>query len=138
MTDMQRPESPDRRSSRPYSGGGPGERGGFRRAYGGPGGPGPGAGPAVDYRALVEFVARAVADHPDQVEINAIERGPGTVAIKVKMADDDLGRLIGRGGRNIDALRAVVKVASLRERRRVFVDIANTEERARGRGRRPR
>ncbi|MGH7883744.1 MAG: KH domain-containing protein [Candidatus Dormibacteraceae bacterium] len=39
------------------------------------------------------------------------------------MADEDLGRLIGRAGRNIEALRTLVKVSALRERRKVFVDI---------------
>jgi uncharacterized protein len=81
-------------------------------------------GPPVDYRALVEFVARSVADKPDEVEVKAFERGPGTVAIKIKMADDDIGRLIGKSGRNIEAIRTLVRVASLRERKRVFVDLA--------------
>ena len=134
MSAMQRPGNPDRpfRSDRPFGGGGRyggggggrfgdrGDRGGFRRAYGGP------QGPAVDYKALVEFVARAIAEKPDEVEINAFERGHGTVAIKIKMADEDMGRLIGKAGRNIEALRTLVRVASLRERKRVFVDMANT------------
>jgi len=78
----------------------------------------------VDYRALVEFVAKSVAEKPDEVEVQAFERGAGTLAIKVKMADEDVGRLIGKAGRNIEALRTLVRVASLRERRRVFVDMA--------------
>jgi predicted RNA-binding protein YlqC (UPF0109 family) len=44
--------------------------------------------------------------------------------VTVKMADEDVGKLIGKGGRNIEALRALVRAASLRERRRVFVDLA--------------
>ena len=141
MSEQQRPGSPDRpfRSDRPFGGGGGryggsgggggrfgdrgGDRGGFRRAYGGPGGP---PGPAVDYKALVEFVARSIAEKPEQVEITSFERGHGTVAIKIKMADEDMGRLIGKAGRNIEALRTLVRVASLRERKRVFVDMANT------------
>ena len=99
---------------------GGGDRGGFRRpSYGGGGG-----GPAIDYKGLVEFVAKSVAEKPDDVRIMAFERGRGTLAIKIKMADDDIGRLIGRSGRNIEALRALVRVASLRERKRVFVDLA--------------
>ncbi len=125
---MQRPESQNRSFRRnPGGGRGGSDRGGeFRRAYGGPSGP---AGPAVDYRALVEFVARSVADRPDEVEVSAVERGHGTIAIKVKMADDDVGRLIGKSGRNIEALRTLVKVASLRERKRVFVDLATSRDR---------
>ena len=99
-----------------YRGGG--DRGGFRRPF-----DRGERGPAVDYKALVEFVARSLAENPDRVDIIAMERGHGTLALKVKMADEDMGRLIGKAGRNIEALRTLVRVASLRERRRVFVDM---------------
>ena len=130
MSAMQRRESPDRPPFRRsyggpsggggYRGGGGRDRdGGFRRlSYGGP------PVPAIDYKALVEYVARSVADKPAEVEVISIDRGRGTVAIKVKMADEDMGRLIGKAGRNIEALRTLVRVASLRERKRVFVDLA--------------
>jgi predicted RNA-binding protein YlqC (UPF0109 family) len=131
---MQRRESPDRPPFR-RSYGGPSGGGGFRGGGGGGGGRdrdggfrrpsfgGP-PGPAVDYKALVEYVARSVADKPAEVEVVSLDRGRGTVAIKVKMADEDMGRLIGKAGRNIEALRTLVRVASLRERKRVFVDLA--------------
>ena len=99
------------------------DRGGFRRFDR------PERGPAVDYKALVEYVARSLAEHPERVEVIAIERGHGTLALKVKMADEDMGRLIGKAGRNIEALRTLVRVASLRERRRVFVDMWTPRER---------
>jgi predicted RNA-binding protein YlqC (UPF0109 family) len=92
------------------------ERGGFSR--------GP-SGPPVDYRALVEFVAKSLAEKPEEVHVESFERGGGTVAIKVKLADADVGRFIGKAGRNIDAIRTLVRVASLRDRKRVFVDLAN-------------
>jgi predicted RNA-binding protein YlqC (UPF0109 family) len=59
------------------------------------------------------------------VQVDAFERGGGTVAIKVKLADGDVGRFIGKAGRNIEAVRTLVRVASLRDRKRVFVDLAN-------------
>jgi predicted RNA-binding protein YlqC (UPF0109 family) len=93
---------------------------GFRRE--GPVGP---AGPGVDYRALVEYVAKALAEKPDEVQVDSFERGGGTVAIKVKLADADVGRFIGKAGRNIEAIRTLVRVASMRDRKRVFVDLAN-------------
>ena len=95
-------------------------RGGFRRDR--PDGP---AGPGVDYRALVEFVAKSLAEKPEEVLVESFERGGGTVAIKVKLADADVGRFIGKAGRNIEAIRTLVRVASLRDRKRVFVDLAN-------------
>jgi predicted RNA-binding protein YlqC (UPF0109 family) len=130
LSDMQRRESPDRPPFRRSYGGpqGPGDRGGFRGGrdgggfrrpqFGGP------PGPSIDYKALVQYVAITVADKPEEVEVHSVDRGRGTIAIKVKMADQDMGRLIGKAGRNIDALRTLVRVASLRERKRVFVDLA--------------
>jgi predicted RNA-binding protein YlqC (UPF0109 family) len=95
-------------------------RGGFRRdRQEGP------AGPAVDYKALVEYVAKSLAEKPEEVLVESFERGGGTVAIKVKLADADVGRFIGKAGRNIEAIRTLVRVASLRDRKRVFVDLAN-------------
>lgn len=135
MSAMQRRESPDRPPFRRSYGGPPGagDRGGYRGGggrdrdggfrRGGQFGGGP-PGPSVDYKELVEYVARSVADKPAEVEVASIDRGRGTVAIKVKMADEDMGRLIGKAGRNIEALRTLVRVASLRERKRVFVDLA--------------
>ena len=115
MSDLQRSGSrPPRRD---------GGRGSYNRGFRreGPSGP---PGPAVDYRALVEYVAKALAEKPDEVVVEAIERGGGTVAIKVKLADGDVGRFIGKAGRNIEAVRTLVRVASLRDRKRVFVDLA--------------
>jgi predicted RNA-binding protein YlqC (UPF0109 family) len=79
----------------------------------------------VDYRALVEYVARSLAEKPEEVQVESFERGGGTVAIKVKLADGDVGRFIGKAGRNIEAIRTLVRVASLRDHKRVFVDLAN-------------
>jgi predicted RNA-binding protein YlqC (UPF0109 family) len=82
-------------------------------------------GPGIDYRALVEYVAKTLAEKPEDVSVEAFERGAGTVAIKVKLADADVGRFIGKAGRNIEAIRTLVRVASLRDHKRVFVDLAN-------------
>jgi predicted RNA-binding protein YlqC (UPF0109 family) len=73
---------------------------------------------------LVEYVAKSLAEKPEEVVVEAIERGGGTIAIKVKLADGDVGRFIGKAGRNIEAVRTLVRVASLRDRKRVFVDLA--------------
>ena len=73
---------------------------------------------------MVEYVAKSLAEKPEEVLVEAFERGGGTVAIKVKLADEDIGRFIGKAGRNIEAIRTLVRVASLRDRKRVFVDLA--------------
>ena len=125
MSEQQRSQ-PARRDFRGGGGGynrGGGGGGGFRRErHDGP------AGPAVDYRALVEYVAKTLAEKPEDVLVESFERGGSTVAIKVKLADADVGRFIGKAGRNIEAIRTLVRVASLRDRKRVFVDLANQPE----------
>lgn len=118
MSDVQRSRPPRRDFRR--GGFNRGGSGGFRRDRPASGGPG------IDYKALVEFVARSLAEKPEEVSVEAFERGGGTVAIKVKLADEDIGRFIGKAGRNIEAIRTLVRVASLRDRKRVFVDLANT------------
>ena len=115
MSDVQRSRPPRRDFRR----GGFNRSGGFRRDRPAPSGPG------IDYRALVEYVTKSLAEKPDEVSVEAFERGGGTVAIKVKLADEDVGRFIGKAGRNIEAIRTLVRVASLRDRKRVFVDLAN-------------
>ena len=114
MSDVQRSRPPRRDFRR-----GGFNRGGFRRDRQAP------TGPGIDYRALVEYVAKSLAEKPEEVTVEAFERGGGTVAIKVKLADEDIGRFIGKAGRNIEAIRTLVRVASLRDRKRVFVDLAN-------------
>ena len=120
MSEPQRSQRPPRRDFRGGGGFNRGGGGGFRRErQDGP------AGPAVDYRALVEYVAKTLAEKPEDVLVESFERGGSTVAIKVKLADADVGRFIGKAGRNIEAIRTLVRVASLRDRKRVFVDLAN-------------
>lgn len=115
-------------------------RGGYRNEFrpggerrGGSGGGGGGGfrprrpftpnGAGIDYRGLVEFIAKSVAEKPEEVRVNSYDRGRGAVAVKIRMAESDVGRLIGKSGRNIEALRTLVRVASLREHRKVFVDL---------------
>lgn len=73
---------------------------------------------------MVELVAKAVASDPDSVEVEAQDRGRGALAIKVRLAEADTGKLIGKGGRNIEALRTLIRIASTREHRRIFLDLA--------------
>ena len=137
MSDVQRSQPPRRDFRRGGGGGFNRGGGGFRRDR-----PAPSGGPGIDYRAMVEFVAKSLAEKPEEVSVEAFERGGGTVAIKVKLADEDVGRFIGKAGRNIEALRTLVRVASSRDRKRVFVDLANAPITGqsfspRGGGRRP-
>jgi predicted RNA-binding protein YlqC (UPF0109 family) len=73
-------------------------------------------------RELVEFLARALVSNPDEVRVEEIDEDGDTV-LEVRVADEDLGRVIGRNGRVANAIRAVAKAAATHEERRVMVEI---------------
>ena len=72
-------------------------------------------------RELVEFLARALVEDPDSVQVEEVDED-GDLVLEVTVGGDDLGRLIGRGGRVANAIRTVAKAASTRAERRVLVE----------------
>jgi predicted RNA-binding protein YlqC (UPF0109 family) len=76
-------------------------------------------------RDLLEYLARGLVEHPDDVRVTEVAGDDGSVVLELSVSDDDYGSVIGRGGRTAMALRAVIKAASVKERRRVFVDIVD-------------
>ena len=73
-------------------------------------------------RELVEYLVRALVENPGEVQVEELEEN-GDVVLEVTVADDDLGRVIGRGGRIANALRTVARAAATREDCRVIVEI---------------
>ena len=76
-------------------------------------------------RELLEELARSLVDDPSGVEVEEFVEDDGTVVLELAVAEDDYGKVIGRGGRTAHALRTVVKAAAVRDGRRVFVDIVD-------------
>jgi predicted RNA-binding protein YlqC (UPF0109 family) len=74
-------------------------------------------------RELLVYLARALVDEPDSVEVEEFEEDDGTLVLELSVAEDDYGKVIGRGGRTAQALRTIVKAAAVRDNRRVLVDI---------------
>src|SRR3954464_11579545 len=74
-------------------------------------------------RELLEELARRLVDQPEKVSVDQFTEDDGTVVLELAVADDDYGKIIGRGGRTANALRMVVKAAAVRENKRVLVDI---------------
>jgi predicted RNA-binding protein YlqC (UPF0109 family) len=74
-------------------------------------------------RDLLDFLARSLVADPDAVQVSEVEEIDGEVVLELEVAEDDLGRVIGRGGRVANALRSVMKAAATREEKRVVVDI---------------
>src|SRR3954447_4433934 len=76
-------------------------------------------------RELLDYLARALVDQPDAVSVQQFEEDDGAVVLELAVADDDYGKIIGRGGRTANALRTGVKAAAVKENRRVLVDIVD-------------
>ena len=76
-------------------------------------------------KELLEELAKGLVDDPAGVEVEQFEEDDGTVVLELAVADDDYGKVIGRGGRTAKALRTVIKAAAVREQRRVLVDIVD-------------
>jgi predicted RNA-binding protein YlqC (UPF0109 family) len=71
---------------------------------------------------MLLFLTRALVENPDAVQVEEIEED-GDLVYEITVAENDLGRVIGKGGRVANALRTVAKAAAVREDRRVLVDI---------------
>ena len=72
---------------------------------------------------LLEYLARALVDEPDRVQVEEFEEDDGTLVLELSVGEDDYGQVIGRGGRTAQALRTVVKAAAVKDNRRVLIDI---------------
>ena len=73
-------------------------------------------------RALVEDIAKALVDAPDQVSVQAVERDEATV-LELKVAPGDLGKVIGKQGRTARSIRTLLAAASMKFHRRYTLEI---------------
>lgn len=73
-------------------------------------------------KELVEVIAKALVDNPDGVVVTERQEGKTTV-LEVRVADGDMGKVIGKQGRIAKAIRSVVKAAATKDNKRVVVDI---------------
>ena len=73
-------------------------------------------------KALVEHMARALVDRPDDVEVREIE-GEQTSVIELKVAKEDLGKVIGKQGRTARAMRTILSAAATKLRKRTVLEI---------------
>lgn len=71
---------------------------------------------------LVEFIAKALVDHPEEVRVEQMDDGR-TITIELHVAADDMGKVIGKQGRIAKAIRTVVNAAAANEKKRVMVEI---------------
>jgi hypothetical protein len=71
---------------------------------------------------LITMIVRALVDYPDQVTVKEVE-GQHNIIFEVRVAPDDLGKVIGKDGRIADALRTVIRSAGARKRKPIWVDL---------------
>ncbi|PIE53926.1 MAG: RNA-binding protein [Dethiosulfovibrio peptidovorans] len=77
----------------------------------------------ADYVELVRYVAKALVNDPEAVQISSSEDQEGIVKILIDVADGDIGRMIGRRGATINAIRQVVRASAVKSGDRVVVDV---------------
>ena len=73
---------------------------------------------------LLEYLAKALVDHPEEVTVNATEN-ESTVVLELNVARDDIGKVIGKQGRIARALRTIVKASAVKNGKRAIVEIVD-------------
>ena len=74
-------------------------------------------------KEAVEMIVKALVSHPDAVDVRAVERERATTVIEVRVAQEDMGKLIGRQGRTVRALRSLLHAAGAKRERRFVLDV---------------
>jgi len=73
-------------------------------------------------KELLETIAKSLVDKPEEVSVTEVE-GEKSVILELRVADDDMGKVIGKQGRIAKAIRTVMKAAAVKEDKRVVVEI---------------
>jgi predicted RNA-binding protein YlqC (UPF0109 family) len=71
---------------------------------------------------LLEYIAKGLVDYPEQVEVTVVE-GERSIILELRVAQEDMGKVIGKQGRIAKAIRTVVNAAAIKENKRVMVEI---------------
>jgi uncharacterized protein len=71
---------------------------------------------------LVEYIARSLVDHPDDVRVNRVEKG-NDVTVELRVNEQDMGKVIGKQGRIAKSIRTVVKAAAAKENRQIHYNV---------------
>ena len=80
-----------------------------------------------DMRMLVEQIAQALVDAPEQVQVTSVDDGDATI-LELRVAQPDLGKVIGRQGRTAKSIRTILGAASMKLKKRYMLEIIEEEE----------
>jgi len=75
-----------------------------------------------ELEGFVDYVVKALVDYPDEVSVETVENGDGT-SIQIRCRKEDIGKIVGKRGKTIMAIRSLVSGAAGRQRKRVSVDV---------------
>lgn len=73
-------------------------------------------------KALIEYIARSLVEHPDQVDVRESSSG-SRIRIELSVAKDDMGRVIGKSGKVANSIRSLLRVAADREGKQATLDV---------------
>ncbi len=71
---------------------------------------------------LIEFIAKSLVDDPSQVHVSEIE-GERAVILELRVGPEDMGRIIGKGGRTVNAMRTLIRVLAAKQGKRVTLEV---------------
>ena len=74
-------------------------------------------------KELVEYIVRALVDHPDDIRITEVD-GERTVVLELRCHPDDVGKVIGKSGKTVGAIRTLLSTAAARKNRRAMLEVA--------------
>jgi predicted RNA-binding protein YlqC (UPF0109 family) len=75
-----------------------------------------------EMKNLVQFMAEALVDHPEQVNVNVVE-GENSIILELKVAPDDIGKVIGKGGQTAKAMRKILSAAATKLKKKSLLQI---------------
>ena len=73
---------------------------------------------------LLAYLAKGLVDHPEEVSVESFDED-GALVLELRVAEDDTGKVIGRSGRTVNAIRSVMRACGTKHGRRVLVDIVD-------------
>ncbi|MEX0621607.1 MAG: KH domain-containing protein [Candidatus Woykebacteria bacterium] len=76
---------------------------------------------------LIEFLVKNIVSEPERIEIKELESENGEI-IQLKVAKDDMGKIIGKGGRTIKALRTLLKIKAIKTGRRAYLELSEPSQ----------
>jgi predicted RNA-binding protein YlqC (UPF0109 family) len=76
----------------------------------------------IAMKDLVAYMAKAIVDRPEMVEVNGVE-GENSIVIELKVAKDDIGKVIGKQGRTITAIRTILNAARAQKQKRHILEL---------------